>query len=208
MTQYALDIALPVAFAPEQFVVSESNALAHQWITRWPDWPAHGLFLQGEHGAGKTHLAHIWAQKTGAVFLPQESESLPLQATIIDNIEQWKNEAALFHLYNHSKLSGIPLLVTSSALPEAQGFTLPDLRSRLNALPLAIIAPPDDALLAALLTKQLADRQLKIEPDVMSYMLPRCPRSFSAIARLVATLDTVSLAAGRTLTIPFVKSYL
>ena len=205
MTQYALDIGLPIAYAPEQFVISESNKLAHQMVARWPHWSAHALFLQGEHGAGKTHLAHIWEEKTHATFLAQDSEELPAHAIIVENIDEWSNETALFHLLNHTKLAGIPLLITSSVLPDALPFTLPDVRSRLCALPLAIITPPDDTLLAAVLTKQLSDRQLKIAPDVVQYMLPRLPRSYAALTSLMVTLDNISLEAGRTLTIPYVR---
>lgn len=205
MTQYALDISLPVAYAPEQFILSDSNRLAHEWIARWPEWPGNALFLHGEHGAGKTHLAHVWQGRANAVFLAADAIALPECAAIIENIEKWTNEQALFHLYNHCKLGNIPLLVTSSSAPDALPFTLPDLQSRLRSLPVASIQPPDDTLLAAVLMKQLSDRQLKISPDVVNYMLPRLPRSFAELAGLIERLDSDSLASGRTLTIPYVR---
>ncbi len=205
MTQYALDISLPVVYSPEQFMRAESNQLAYDWVMRWPDWPSNMLLLQGEFGAGKTHLAHCWQSKTQAEFLVVDSEYLPMLPVIIDGIETWKNEAALFHLYNHCKLENIPLLITSAQLPEQLPFTLPDLRSRLKSLPLAQIHAPDDALLSAVLIKHFSDRQLKISPEVMEYMLPRLPRSFAAISELVQKLDSDSLASGRTLTIPYVR---
>lgn len=205
MNQYALDISLPVAYAPEQFIVSGSNALAHEWITRWPDWPGFALYLQGDKGAGKTHLAHIWQQKSQAVFISENSSDLPQTAAIIENVETWSDEQSLFHIYNHMKLAHIPLLITSALLPNQLAFALPDVMSRLKSLPLACIQPPDDALLAAQLTKQLSDRQLKLAPDVIDYMLPRLPRSFAGLAEIVAKLDSDSLASGRTLTIPYIR---
>lgn len=205
MTQYALDISLPVAYAPTQFMRSQSNQLAYDWVMCWPDWPDFALYVQGESGAGKTHLAHCWQSKTQAEFLAMDSEALPGCATIVDGIENWKNEVALFHLYNHCKSEKIPLLVTSAKLPEQLPFTLPDLRSRLKSLPLAQINAPDDALLSAVLMKYFSDRQLKISPDVVEYMLPRLPRSFAELAHLVEKLDSDSLVSGRTLTIPYVR---
>ena len=205
MTQYALDISLPVAYAPEQFMRSESNQLAYDWVMRWPDWPSNALILQGSRGAGKTHLAYCWQGKTQAEFLSVDLDYLPTMAVIIDGIEQWKSEEALFHLYNHCKSEKLPLLITSMLLPEQLPFMLPDLRSRLKSLPLAQIHAPDDALLSAVLIKHFSDRQLKISPEVMDYMLPRLPRSFAAIAELVQKLDSDSLASGRNLTIPYVR---
>lgn len=205
MTQYALDIRLPVAYTVEQFICSQSNQLAHDWIMRWPDWPGNALYLQGERGAGKTHLAHMWREKSRAIFLSTDSEQLPEQAVIVENVETWNNEQALFHLYNHCKLGNIPMLLTSPLLPQALPFTLPDIRSRLNSLPMASIGAPDDALLAAVLTKQLSDRQLKISPDTMHYMLPRLPRSCAELSVLIHKLDSDSLESGRTLTIPYIR---
>lgn len=205
MTQYAFDISLPVAYAPVQFMRSQSNQLAYDWAMRWPDWPGNALVVQGEHGAGKTHLAHCWQHKAQAEFLPVDAEALPNHAAIIDGIEAWTNEEALFHLYNHCKSEHIPLLITSVCVPEKLPFRLPDLRSRLKSLPLAAIGAPDDALLAAVLLKHLSDRQLKISPDTVEYILPRLPRSFSGLAGVVEKLDSDSLASGRTLTIPYVR---
>lgn len=208
MKQYALDMILPVTYTAEQFILSESNKLAHEWITRWPDWPGNSLYLQGEQGAGKTHLAHLWQQKAQAVFLVRDQEALPTQAAIIDSIETWNNEQALFHIYNHCKSENTPLLITSAKLPNELPFTLPDLNSRLRSITVAIISAPDDALLEAVLIKHMSDRQLKISSEVLAYMLPRLPRSFKELAALVEKLDDESLGAGRALTIPFVRNYL
>lgn len=208
MTQYALDISLPVAYGHEQFMRSESNQLAYDWVMRWPDWPGNALILQGEQGAGKTHLAHLWQEKSRAEFIASDSTYLPPGPAIIDGLETWRDEAALFHLYNHCKSENIPLLMTSALVPEQLPFMLPDLRSRLKSLPLAQIAAPDDALLSAVLLKHVSDRQLKISPEVVSYMLPRLPRSFAALTQLVEKLDSDSLASGRTLTIPYVRTFL
>jgi len=205
MSQYALDITLPTGYAPEQFIVSESNKLAYDWALSPNSWPNLALYLHGEKGSGKTHLAHIFKAKNDAFFLQPDSKQLPHNPTIVDDIEQWKDEAQLFHLYNHCRLAKIPLLVTSALLPDALPFMLPDLRSRLKGMSVAEIKAPDDALLEAVIIKQLGDRQLMVSPEVIAYMLPRLPRSFSEISALIAKLDSDSLASGRTLSIPYIK---
>ena len=52
------------------------------------------------------------------------------------------------------------MLLTSRQAPGEIDITLPDLRSRLRALPLLRIEPPDEGLLKAVLVKLFADRQL------------------------------------------------
>src|SRR5207247_10669361 len=64
-----------------------------------------------------------------------------------------------------------------------------DLASRLRALPAVAMAPPDDALLRAVLVKLFADRQLAVDESVIGYLATRIERSFAAARRLVARLD-------------------
>ena len=208
MAQYTLDISPVPDYASSRFVISDSNALAHDWLTRWPDWPTNSLYLQGEKGSGKTHLAHIWQEKSQAYRLAVDSDILPQGAVLVEDIEGWKNQAALFHLFNHCKSEGLPLLLSSQYLPSALPFALPDLLSRLKAMTCVTIQAPDDALMEAVLSKQLADLQLKIDPALMEYMLPRMERSLDTLSGVVRRLDAASLEAARTLTIPFIRQTL
>ncbi len=58
---------------------------------------------------------------------------------------------------------------------------LPDLVSRLNALPVVEILPPDDALLRGVLVKHFADRQIAVAESIISFILVRMPRSMEAL---------------------------
>ena len=64
--------------------------------------------------------------------------------------------------------------------------TLPDLRSRLRALPLVTIARPDEVLLKAVLIKHFSDRQLVVEPHVISHLALHMEQSMEAAANIVA----------------------
>ena len=77
---------------------------------------------------------------------------------------------------------------------------LPDLRSRLRALPLVTIAPPDEALLKAVLVKHFADRQLAVEPHVISYIALHMEQSMEAAAAIVADIDRRAMASHRKVT--------
>jgi chromosomal replication initiation ATPase DnaA len=109
-------------------------------------------------------------------------------------------EAALFHLINRSAETRAPLLLASREAPARWPVALPDLASRLRATLAVGIAAPGEGLLAALLAKHLADRQLRVAPEVQAWLLARLPREAAAIAEAVARLDAAALAAGAPVT--------
>jgi chromosomal replication initiation ATPase DnaA len=116
-------------------------------------------------------------------------------------------EAVLFHLLNLARVEGAFLLVTSSWRLD-RGYALPDLASRLREIPTVEVGSPDDALLAAVLVKLFADRQVVIDHDVVSYLLPRMERSFAAASALVGRLDAAALSRGRAVTRPLAAEVL
>ena len=127
-------------------------------------------------GAGKTHLANVWRLKSGAARL--EAATLGEQdviarrgALLVEDLHAGiGNERVLFHLLNLVREHKLSMLLTSRLAPGELEVRLPDLRSRLRALPVVTIAPPDEALLKAVLVKHFADRQLAVEPHVISYI--------------------------------------
>lgn len=206
MNQLAFSLPFTAATSESSFFVSACNQEAYQWVQAWPNWPAHALLLYGPEGSGKTHLAHIWAAKANAIS-SASAESLSANA-VVENIDRRTDQQQLFHLLNTAKEQGLYLLLTSSVAPKQLPFTLPDLTSRILALPAIAITAPDDAALYGALCKQLADRQLKVDEDVIAYLLPRMERSFAKLSQLIDTLDRASLEEKKSLTIPFLKKTL
>jgi chromosomal replication initiation ATPase DnaA len=205
MRQLAIDLPYRPAFGRADFLVSESNRAAFDWIERWPDWPGQRLAVYGPTGSGKTHLARLWCTETGGRYIAGESvesseppfgNGAPPRGIAIDDAEA-ASERSLLHLCNRCGELGIGLLVISRSAPAALPIALPDLASRLRAMPAVGVDPPDDALLAAVLVKHFADRQLRISPSVIGYVVPRMERSFAMAASLAARLDELALAAGR-----------
>ena len=96
------------------------------------------------------------------------------------------------------------MLMTSLSAPARWRISLPDLSSRLKAATAVGVGAPDDALIAAVLVKLFADRQLKVDEDVIGYMLSRMERTFDAARRLVETVDARALAERRNITVPLV----
>jgi chromosomal replication initiation ATPase DnaA len=209
MSQFTLPISLPPVFSEDNFFVAGCNQEAHRWIMRWPDWKTHALIIYSPTGAGKSHLGHIWAERANAktTTLPLAPETVRGNL-LIEDIEKITDEQALFHLLNLAKENKYSLLLTSNVAPNRLPFELPDLTSRLLALPAIGIGAPDDMLLAAVLHKQFADRQLKVEDGVIAFLLPRIERSFTQAVKIVDILDKKALAEQRNLTVPFVKRVL
>src|SRR5712692_6171348 len=203
MTQLAIDLPYRPAFGRADFLVSACNAAAIETIERWPDWPTAALVLHGPPGSGKSHLAELWRARTGGMLiageaLPQHqpSELASRGAVALDNAERAPEEA-LLHLYNCCAEAGASLLVVARAAPAAWPIALPDLASRLRATPSVAIDPPDDALLAAVLVKHFADRQVPVAPSVIAFVLRRMERSFAAAGALAARLDQAAIGARR-----------
>ncbi len=208
-----IPLALPVepAMGEEDFLVTPSNEEATALVK-----VSATLLLLGPKGSGKSHLARIWKSRRNAealdfaAFSPASLQSQ--QALLWEDADQsdWNSasEAKAFHLLNSAKENKIALLITASAPPAQWKLSLPDLRSRLLALPVAELNTPDDTLMAGLLLKHLNDRQLRVSEEVIDYLLARLPREGSKITEAVRLLDEASLSKGRAITVPLAKEIL
>ena len=204
--QLVFDLPQRPALGVQDFLISTANQAAAAMIDRWPHWSDHAVLMLAPARAGKTHLANVWRLKSGAAALrgAQLSEADVARAggTILveDLHEGIGSERALFHLLNLARERGGSMLLTSRVAPGALSVALPDLRSRLRALPVIEIAPPDPALLRAVLVKHFADRQLSVEPHVVAHLALHMDQSMAAAAAIVAALDHAAMATHRRIT--------
>ncbi len=203
--QLIFDLPVRTARGRADFFVTPANALAVAAIDAVAGWPQERMLLIGPEGSGKTHLAHVWAEEHAGVFLAPDAAADPLPAAaVIENADRVAGdiarETALFHLVNRLAALRAPHLLTARSSPQTWPLVLPDLASRLQAAPQALLAPPDDALLAAVLVKLFADRQVAVAPNLIPWLVARIDRSLSAAAASVAALDAAALARARPVT--------
>jgi chromosomal replication initiation ATPase DnaA len=202
----ALDHA--VSFAREDFLGGPSNAAALTMIEQWPDWPDRIMALVGPEGSGKSHLAAIWAETTGARVLSAKllgetdlPGALATGALVVEDVEpDGLDERALFHLINLAREERAYVLLTARAAPSGFPVGIRDLASRLRALPSVSLAPPDDALLRSLIVKLAADRQLTVDEALVNYLANRIERSFTGARAAVTRLDEEALRQHRPVT--------
>ncbi|MBQ8347470.1 MAG: hypothetical protein IJY17_07720 [Alphaproteobacteria bacterium] len=219
--QAVLDLPVRSVTGRSDFFTAPENSQAIALIDSVPNG-FHGAVLVGEKGCGKTHLAHLFAaavfQKTGrkaAVMPAADFNPLSLMDfleespyIVLENVSQPVDEQGLFHLLNAVKSLNGFVLLTAERRPAAWGLTLPDLMTRLKALPCVEIQPPGEMLMQAVLIKQFSDRQLKVAPEVIAYILRNMERSFSAASFIVKRADELSLERKNGVTIPLIRQVL
>lgn len=198
--QLVFDLQHRPALGRDDFLVAGSNAAAVQLVDDWPNWPARAAILVGPPGSGKSHLGEVWRQRSAAslvaateIGVARVPDVLSLGAALVEDIDRGVlQEKALFHLLNYAREMNGHVLFTTRDWP-LPAVGLPDLKSRLNAVPIVTILPPDDGLLRGVLVKLFSDRQIAVDEALISYLVNRMPRSLDMARQLVARIDAAAL---------------
>jgi chromosomal replication initiation ATPase DnaA len=206
--QLVLDLPHLPALGAQDFLLSRSNEAAAAMVDRWPRWPHPAVMVVAPPRAGKTHLANVWRLRSGAARMEAPvlgeadlAATSACSALLVEDLHAGiADERALFHLLNLVRENKLSMLVTSRVPPGELRIGLPDLRSRLRALPLVTIAPPDEVLLKAVLVKHFIDRQLMVEPHTVGFIALRMEQSMEAAATIVAQIDRAAMASHRRVT--------
>ncbi|OWO93075.1 hypothetical protein B5E41_19895 [Rhizobium esperanzae] len=203
---------LPLAFSHDaasgrdDLLISERLAAAVSIVDAWPAWPSPVVVLAGPVGSGKSHLARIWRELSGAVSIHPELGSDAAVAAaagpvLFEDADRLGfDDNALFHVINSVREHGTSLLMTSRLWPISWPVSLPDLRSRLKAATVVEIGEPDEALLSQVIVKLFADRQLYIDDKLVLYIVNRMERSLNAAQMIVERLDRLALSRGTKIT--------
>jgi chromosomal replication initiation ATPase DnaA len=218
--QLILDLGCRSASGAADFLLTPGNQDAVAWLDAWPDWPAPAIVIFGPPGCGKSHLGQIWRMRAKGNLLgvrdllnePLPDLLRPGRTALLDNADQTAGdptlERALLHLYNLAQEARGHLVLLSRTAPVNWVLRLPDLRSRLQAIPAIGMAEADDSLLMAVLVKLFADRQVRVKADVIRWLMTRTERSFENARAMVARLDAAALAVGKPVTVALCRQAL
>ncbi len=199
--QLALPFGSRPALGREDFIVAPCNEQALRFIERWPDWPTRAAAIWGPRDSGKTHLARIFADLSGAHLVSASELSgvdpdteTAIAVELDETQADMDRDRLLFALFERP--SGT-LLLTGRTPPSEWPVVLGDLKSRFDALLAFEVWAPDDHLLSALIRKQFADRQLEITDAIVRRLLTHVERTPQAIAAFIVRIDEKALAEKR-----------
>ncbi|WP_287942687.1 chromosomal replication initiator DnaA [Sphingopyxis sp.] len=174
-------------------IVGTSNADAVRYLRHVATWPVRTAVLTGPRGSGRSLMGRLFARESGGRVIDGHASV---------------SEEEIFHAWNAAQASGTPLLIIADVPPSEWAIALPDLASRLRAVPVLTIGEPDDCLARDLIDALFAQRGMAISPDVAAYVVPRMERSYAMIHRVVAALDAASLEKGRAISIRLTRETL
>lgn len=191
------------------YIVSAENESAYQWLKCWPQEHPHisSTLLIGERKSGKRHLAHEWSKYGKTEYIDiHDAMNIPPERAIVflPSLFDPQLEETLFHLFNHLKKTHT--LYISEAPLQNLNISLPDLRSRLLTCHQIEINTPSEEFLKILYSKQFHDLGLKINSDVIDYLVLRLDRKYETVFDTVRLLNTLSIQQHRPITIPFIKA--
>ncbi len=201
--------------SPDTLVVADANRDAARLLTDWRAWPGGALALVGAKGSGKSHLALAWALEVGARQLDGAHGADDAAAAYRDAdgrllIEDatTANEAALWRVLDLARTGGGAILLTGVKTPGEWPVALPDLRSRLAALPVARLKEPDEALLDVVLRRICREQFIQLSDDAAQYLVRRLPRTFAAAQRCAAALDAELVRGAKPVSLAVAKKAL
>ena len=207
------------ALGIEDYIIADSNNFAFDLIVKILKGETDFGLISGPPYSGKTHLSKILiknARNYKTLYFDRHylnildrletSDILILEN--IDKVKHDKSEQDLFHIINFSKENNKKLLMTSRKPISEIDLNLEDLKSRLNSILEAKIKEPDDQLMKLILIKILNDKQLKINPNVIDFLVSRLERSYESINLFIEKIDNFSLEKSKKITIPLISDLL
>ncbi len=216
MDQLIFKFPFSKKYYEQDFFVSNNNFSAFKLIESWPAWPGKWLNIFGDSGSGKTHLAKILEKKIDKIKIINaknvNNEIIKnfndIDCLIIDNFKNNIDEELFYSILNQSKQLDKFILVNSIVSLKKIKFKLVDLQSRINSFLYMGIELPNDDLLKVIISKNLSDKQISINPKILDYIINNVERSYEKMFKFLKELDELSLSTGKSININLIKKVL
>ena len=215
LRQQLFNFRLNKSLNANDFFVSESNFYAYNLLLSWPKWEKKIINIFGERYSGKTHLIEIFLEKNKGLKVDlNDLKNYDLdrlrfnENIIIENLNEGLNESLFYSLIDTIDKYNKFLILTSNKSLNNLNIKLDDLKSRLKNCLFAEIQKPDDILIKALITKNLADYQISLDSKLIDFISKRIKRSYSRIREFVCTIDEISLKKKKPINLKIIKEIL
>ena len=215
LRQQLLNFKFNKSFNKNDFFVSESNYYAYNLLLSWPNWEKKIINIYGEKYSGKTHLVDIFLRKNKGLILDLKKlkdydlDKLRFEENIIlDNISDEINENLFYSLIDTIEKYNKFLILTSNKPLNDLNLKLNDLKSRLKNCLFAEIQKPDDILIQALITKNLADYQITLDSKLIDFISRRITRSYVKIREFICTINEISLKKKKPINMKIIRDIL
>ena len=216
MSQLTFKFPFSKKYYEQDYYVSSNNFSAFKLIDGWPNWPGKWLNVFGEKGSGKTHLSKILEnkiKKSKLILANRVNNNIiqdlsSLDCLIIEDFNSNIDEKLLYTIFNHSKQLNNYVLINSLNSIKNLKFNSKDLQSRINSFVFIGIELPTDDILKVIITKTLSDKQIKISPRVIDFILNNVDRSYQKMFKFIKEVDELSLSTGKSININLIKKVL
>ena len=197
MNQLTFKFPFSKKYYEQDYHVSSNNFSAFKLIDGWPNWPGKWLNVFGEKGSGKTHLSKILEnkiKKSKLILANRVNNNIiqdlnSLDCLIIEDFNNNIDEKLLYTIFNHSKQLNNYVLINSLNSIKNLKFKSKDLQSRINSFVFIGIELPTDDILKVIITKTLSDKQVKISPKVIDFILNNVDRSYQKMFKFIKEVD-------------------
>ncbi len=216
MKQLPLPISWAFSTSVSDFVVDECNKSAFMLLEQWPlKIKTNFVCLVGETGSGKTHLAHVWADRLGAKFITSEyienvllDEPVPHPYYVLDNADEICDDILLFNLYNKIRELDAYMLMTAKQYPAQWHTGYDDVKSRLKTIDVITIKKPNEVALTKIINQMLLQRGIMCSSDVIAYISNRIERTYESMIYWVNRIDEFRKTTHRKITLKAVRAVL
>lgn len=218
MTQLLLDLRPNQPPSLDNFIAGENDELLSRLRMLSQPGCFDAIYLWGSHGSGKSHLltaaAGLALRRRPALLLADRPAANTFNAPpggllIVDDVDTLDDAAqiALFRIFNTARMIGLGMLLAGHK-PPLKLKLREDLRTRIGQTLIYEVRTLNDEQKAAALRRHAIERGLKVDDNLVRYLLAHGRRDLPSLMTVLDQLDRATLERQRPATLPLLKEAL